>query len=572
MASGLPSFVVPARGSGRYVHGMLDTKPAIVLVGNSHSNHLIDEFSRYDRDYDVRWAATAADADRLASELGEQGVPVALFVTESVLTDSAITAAVDRWRRTVPTARRVVVVHRDRVLADREALVADLATNHFDALLVIPQGKRDEEFHSAITDLLSDWGATVAGPEAEWVQIVALGDEPVTVEIRHFLDRSGYPYKLYAPDSFVGRAILAVMGGDRLPVVKAPVSGTLFAPASAADVAAEIYGRPDELPEGTVLDLVIVGAGPAGLAAAVYGASEGLATMAVESDAVGGQAGTSSMIRNYLGFERGISGMRLAQRALSQAMKFGSWFFVGAGATGITVGDSQRPHIVHTQRGDLQARSVVLATGVTYRRLDVPEIEELVGQGVYYGSAVSVAREMQGGQAIVVGGGNSAGQSALHLARFAEDVTVIIRRSGLEETMSQYLIDEIAANPRVRVLASSQVIGGGGEGRLTYVEVQDLVSGTVQRHEADGLFLLLGADPHCAWLPEQVALDERGFVLTGRDVPRESWRDGLPPDELATTVPGIFAVGDVRSGSMKRVASAVGEGASVIPMVHRWLS
>lgn len=278
------------------------------------------------------------------------------------------------------------------------------------------------------------------------------------------------------------------------------------------------------------------------------------------------------MIRNYLGFERGISGMRLAQRALSQAMTFGAWFYVGAGAKGINIGNADQPHVVHTQRGDLRARSVVIATGVTYRRLDIPEIEALVGQGVYYGSAVSVAREMQGGRAIVVGGGNSAGQSALHLARFAESVILMVRRPGLEETMSQYLIEEIAANPRVEVMVSSQVIGGGGEGRLTQVDVQDLTTGVVERREVNGLFLLLGADPHCEWLAASIATDDRGFILTGRDLPQEMWIDGVPPEELATNVPGIFAVGDVRSGSMKRVASAVGEGASVVPMVHRWLA
>ncbi|MEI2715744.1 MAG: FAD-dependent oxidoreductase [Candidatus Nanopelagicales bacterium] len=550
---------------------MSESAPAIILVGNSHSARLLEEFGRYANDYDVRWVATATDADVLAQELVGQGRQVALFVAESVLTDAAVTDALDSWRRIVPTARRVVVVHRTRVLADRESLVRDLATNHVDALLLIPQGKRDEEFHSAISDLLSDWGSTVAGPEAEWVQIVATGDEPVTVELRQFLDRSGYPYKVYAPGSFTGRALLALMRSSELPIVKTPVTGTLFVPTSAADLAAEIYGRPDELPEGTVLDLVIVGAGPAGLAAAVYGASEGLRTMAVESDAVGGQAGTSSRIRNYLGFERGISGMRLAQRALSQAMTFGAWFFVGSGAASITVGRSGEPHVVHTERGPVTARAVVIATGMDYRRLEVPDVEALVGQGVYYGSAVSAAREMEGRNVIVVGGGNSAGQSALHLARFAESVTIVVRRPSLEETMSQYLIDEIAANPRVRLRTSAQIVGGGAQDRLRYLDIKDLATGTVDRHEVDGLFLLLGADPHCGWLPDEIALDDHGFVVTGRDVPVDGWIDGVPPDELATSVPGIFAVGDVRSGSMKRVASAVGEGASVIPMVHRWL-
>lgn len=551
---------------------MAHADPTIMLVGSTQSNRLIDEFTRYRHDYDVRWAATAAQAAVLAAECLADGGQVAMFVSEAELPDAPIQEALADWRAAVPTAQRVVLLHRDRIVADRAQLVADLAANRFDALLVLPAGKRDEEFHTAITELLSDWSATVAGADNEWVQIVARGDEPLTVDLRDFLDRTGYPHKTYSPDSLVGRSVLAASRQAQLPIVRIPITGLVLAPTSVSDLAAGIYGRPDELPEGTVLDLVIVGAGPAGLAAAVYGASEGLRTIALEKDAVGGQAGTSSSIRNYLGFERGISGMRLAQRALSQAMQFGAWFYVGAQATAITPGDATHPHVVHTLRGDVSARAVVLAMGVTYRRLGVPAVEDLLGRGVYYGSAMSAARELSGARAIVVGGGNSAGQSALHLARFADEVTIMVRRDGLQATMSQYLIDQIEANPRVRVLTSSRIVdGGSADGRLAYVEVEDVTNGSVTRHAVQGLFLLLGADPHCDWLPEGIALDSHGFVLTGRDTPRETWIDGVPPEELATTIGGIFAVGDTRSGSMKRVASAVGEGASVVPMVHRWL-
>ncbi|MDQ1246084.1 MAG: thioredoxin reductase [Actinomycetota bacterium] len=551
---------------------MLTTNPAIILVGSRQSNRLLEEFGRYQSDYDVRWAANAAEASVLADEQAAGGGQVALFVTEAELPDLPIQEALEQWRSTFPSARRVVLLHRERLVADRAALVADLAANRYDALLLLPSGKRDEEFHTAITELLSDWGATVAGVENEWVQIVARGDEPLTAELRDFLDRSGYPHRTYAPESLVGRSIIAACREDRLPLVRTPITGMVLAPTTVGDLAAGIYGRPDELPEDSVQDLVIIGAGPAGLAAAVYGASEGLGTIALEKDAVGGQAGTSSMIRNYLGFERGISGMRLAQRALSQAMRFGAWFFVGADVTGITPGDHDRPHVVHTERGYVVARAVVLAMGVTYRRLEVSSVEELLGRGVYYGSAVSAARELQGARAIVVGGGNSAGQSALHLARFADKVTIMVRRDGLQDTMSQYLIDEIAANPRVHLLTGSQIVAGGGEGgRLRWVDVANTSDGAVTRMDVDGLFLLLGAEPHCQWLPEGIALDDYGFVLTGRDVPRALWVDDTPPADLGTSIGGIFAVGDVRSGSMKRVASAVGEGASVVPMVHRWL-
>lgn len=551
---------------------MTNANPSIILVGSRQSSRLLEEFGRYENDYDVRWARSAAEASVLADERKAAGGQVALFVSESDLPDLPIRAALEQWRATFPSARRVVLVHRDRLVAERAELVAELAANRYDALLLLPSGKRDEEFHTAITELLSDWGATVAGVENEWVQIVARGDEPLTAELRDFLDRSGYPHKTYTPESLVGRSILAASREDRLPQVRTPITGMVLVPESVSDLAAGIYGRPDELPEESVQDLVIIGAGPAGLAAAVYGASEGLVTIALERDAVGGQAGTSSMIRNYLGFERGISGMRLAQRALSQAMRFGAWFYVGADVTGITPGADGEPHVVHTARGYVVARAVVLAMGVNYRRLGVPSVEELLGRGVYYGSAISAARELSGAKAIVVGGGNSAGQSALHLARFAAEVTIMVRRDGLQETMSQYLIEEIEANPRVRVLTSSCVVDGGGDaGRLGWVDVENVADGTVSRMDVDGLFLLLGAEPHCEWLPEGIALDDYGFVLTGRDIPRERWVDDTPPAELATSIGGIFAVGDVRSGSMKRVASAVGEGASVVPMVHRWL-
>ncbi|MFI5427979.1 NAD(P)/FAD-dependent oxidoreductase [Aeromicrobium sp. UC242_57] len=327
------------------------------------------------------------------------------------------------------------------------------------------------------------------------------------------------------------------------------------------------HGSPDALGADHVADLLIIGAGPAGLAAAVYGASEGLGTVVLDAEAVGGQAGTNSMIRNYLGFPRGVSGMRLAFRARLQATRFGARMFTGRAVTGLRVGDL---HEVSYDDGVLRARSVLIACGVRYRRLGVPGLETLVGMGVYYGAATSVAREMEGRDVFIVGGGNSAGQAALHLARFARSVTIVVRRASLAETMSAYLIDEISTQRRITVCTGARVVDGGGEGRLQWIELSS--DGSRRRLDADGLFLLLGAEPGCDWLPDVVSRDEDGFVLTGRDVPKELWRDGMPPAPLETSVPGVFAAGDVRSGSMKRVASASGEGAGAVSQVHAHLA
>jgi thioredoxin reductase (NADPH) len=292
----------------------------------------------------------------------------------------------------------------------------------------------------------------------------------------------------------------------------------------------------------------------------------------LEAEAIGGQAGTSSMIRNYLGFPRGVSGMRLAQRARNQALRFGTQFFTGQVVEELRLGLGGGPHVLCTDSGDVQARSVVIASGIAYRKLRVEPIEELVGAGVHYGAAMTAAREMEDQDVFVVGGGNSAGQAAVHLSRFARSVTLLVRRPDLHATMSSYLIGEIEYNPRITVRTCTSVVDGGGDGRLEWLGLHDVRTGETERVPAYGLFLLLGAEPRCDWLPPEVARDQHGFVLTGRDVPREHWLDGLPPPSLATTVPGVFAAGDIRSGSLKRVASASGEGASVVPLVHAWLA
>jgi thioredoxin reductase (NADPH) len=548
-----------------------DDRPVILLVSEEHADYLLDEFGRYARDYDLRTATSAAESAQVVK--GLDGQPLALLVTESVLPDADVLEMFHRLRKYVPTCRRVIAAHWDRFRQDAEALRPGLAKGKYDAYLLMPRGHRDEEFHTAICELLSDWNQTSSPPVVESLRVVSPTSDGLTLAVRDFLDRIGVPHLVHHPDSDVGREILARLGGKGPPAY--PVverwGGEPYVATSVHDVAISIYGRPDEIDVDSVADLVVVGAGPAGLAASVYAASEGLRTVTIEAEAIGGQAGTSSMIRNYLGFPRGISGMRLAQRARNQAIRFGTQFFTGWPATGLEIGGLGEPHVVRTDGGDVRARAVVVATGVTYRKLGVAAIDAMVGSGVNYGAAMTAAREMEGLDVYVVGGGNSAGQAAIHLSRFARSVTVLVRRPDLRATMSSYLIGEIEFNPRITVEGCRRVVDGGGDGRLEWIEVEDTRTGSLTRRETGGLFLLLGAVAHCDWLPQEVARDPNGFVLTGRDVPSTAWRDGLPPDTLATTVPGIFAAGDIRSGSMKRVASASGEGASVVPLVHAWL-
>lgn len=553
----------------------VDTEtPSILVVSREHADTLLDEFGRYRRDYDLHAAATAIEAITVLSRLRSEGRPVALIVTESVLPDMNLLEALGTWRSIVPTARRLVVIHWSRFGADHVALRPALQKGKFDTYLVMPRGVRDEEFHHAVTEMLSDWGATVAAPVVDTVRIITPETTPLSMAIRDFLDRMGMPNRTYPPDSPQGREALALVEGEvRFPVVHSlrnSAEGVIM-PTSVHDVAVLIYGNPSDIEIDTVVDLAVVGAGPAGLAAAVYAASEGLSTVVLESEAIGGQAGTSSMIRNYLGFPRGISGMRLAQRARTQAVRFGARFFTGWAVDELVPGASGRPHRLITAGGEVRARSVLISTGVAYRRIGVSALEDLVGVGVHYGAAMSAAREMDGRDVFVVGGGNSAGQAAVHLSRFARSVTIVIRRPELAETMSQYLINEISYNPRIAVRACCEVVDGGGEGRLDWLVLRDRDTGVEDRCEAGGLFLLLGAAPNCDWLPDAVDRDENGFVLTGRDVTKDRWAGGLPPANLATTVPGVLAAGDIRAGSMKRVASASGEGASVVPLVHAWL-
>lgn len=549
-------------------------RPVILLVTDAQRDVLEAEFrARYDRDYDIHVVTSAAQAYERTAQVLAGPQQLAMVASQYTVADAGVLEIQRHMQAVVPTARRVALLARGEFGDHLEEMRRASLERDLDTYLLIPQGPRDEEFHTALLELLSEWGWTVAQPLVSAVDIVTDGSDREVTGIRDLLGRLGVPCRVLEPDDEDALAILEQAGADaEYPTVRV-FNGRVLTAATAAAVNEALYSGFDAIPEGSIADVAVIGAGPAGLAAAVYAASEGLDTVVLESDAIGGQAGSSSMIRNYLGFPRVISGMRLAQRSRTQASRFGAKFYSGRPATRVEPGPADEPEHHHVQIGDthLCARTVVIATGVAYRRLDSPAINDLIGVGVHYGAATSMAREMQDRDVFVVGGGNSAGQAAVHMAKFASSVTTLVRRASIAETMSDYLVREVAATPNISVQTRTRVVDGGGAGRLEWIELEDIDSGTMQRTPADGLFCLLGAQPSCGWLPQELARDDHSFILTGRDVPQDAWVDGLPPASLETTVSGVFAVGDVRAGSMKRVASAAGEGASVLPLVHAHL-
>ena len=335
----------------------------------------------------------------------------------------------------------------------------------------------------------------------------------------------------------------------------------------------EAWGIPTSLPEtDRQYDLLVVGAGPAGLAAAVYAASEGIRTLVVERAAIGGQAGTSSLIRNYLGFSRGLSGAELAQRGYQQAWVFGARFLLTRPVEHLAWDGQDFVAQVH-QVGEVRARAVIISSGVSYQRLGLTSLEVLNGKGVYYGTSVTAAQALSGLQVAVVGAGNSAGQAALHLAKYCASVHLLVRGPDLGRRMSAYLVHAVRAHPAIKVHLSTEVVDGGGDGKLEYVVIHDRATGQDEHLRLESLFVMIGARPWTEWLPHEVQRDEHGFVLTGAESATSSmWKLDRLPQPHETTVPGVFAIGDVRRGSVKRVASAVGEGSVVVSEVHQFLS
>ena len=527
---------------------------------------------RYGSDYQVVCADSADDPPRLLARFRDDRRLVSIVLASQRMSQGTGTQLLAQVREFHRTAKRLLLIDWGYG-PPPEPILQAIALGHIDAYVAGPVTVPDERFHRAVTELLEEWARSHL-PRFEAVRVVGEERSARSHEIRDLLDRNAVPSGFYPVGTGRGEALLQQAGvaASAVPVILLFNGRVLVQPTNAE--VAEALGM-KTAPGAGLYDVAVIGAGPAGLAAAVYGASEGLSTVVLEPEAIGGQAGTSSQIRNYLGFPAGVSGADLAVRAYTQAWNFGAEYVYGNPAIGLR---ARGPERVVTVRGGGQVRSraVVIATGVSYRRLGIASLDRLAGAGVVYGAATSEATAPKDREVFVVGGANSAGQAAVHLARYAARVTLLVRGGSLAEGMSDYLVTQIASTPNIAVRHNVAVTGGGGTDCLESLTLQDRVSGTTQTVPAAAMFVLIGAEPRTQWLPDHIARDQRGFVVTGTDLlaagaPPRGWPLRRLPMLLESSLPGVFAAGDVRRGSVKRVAAAVGEGSTVIRLIHDYL-
>ena len=523
---------------------------------------------RYGAEYRVLSATSAAQALDLLGSLALRTDPVALIVSDQRMPEMTGIELLGESQTLAPEAKRLLLT----AYADTDVAIAAINDIGLDYYLLKPWDPPEDRLYPVTDDLLEDWRR--AHPEVtNDVQVVGDRWSDRTHELKTFLARNHVPYRWYDVErDEEGARLFGLAGGERpdLPLVLVPDRGPLRAPTLRE--AAEALGLHVEA-QHPLYDVCIVGGGPAGLAAGVYAASEGLSTVIVEREAPGGQAGQSSSIENYLGFPKGLSGSDLAQRALAQVSRFGAELVLAREVVGLEQRGTVRAVLLEGG-GEVEARSVVVSTGVSYRRLDAEGMDRLQGKGIYYGATAAEAAQTEGDLVYVVGGANSAGQAALNFARHAKQVTLVVRGPDLLATMSTYLVDRITAAPNITVRCGTQVAAAHGDTHLERLTLAE--RGTDQREdvEASWMFAFIGASPRTDWLGGSVARDGHGFVLTGPEVTTSDtpWGLARAPFALETSVPGVFAAGDVRLESMKRVASAVGEGAMSIYLVHRYLA
>jgi thioredoxin reductase (NADPH) len=562
------------------------SEQAAILLVDAEDPTVADQlYRRYGADYEVIVERSAALGLQRLISLRDSGRDVAMILADKWLADGPGIDFLAAAQTVRPDARRAVLLSSDDAYGSGSARTDDIARatalGEVHGFLVKPVVDPDEQFHHAIAEFLDDW-ARQHRPRFEVISIVGDRWSEVSHGFRDHLERSSIPFGFYEPDSPEGRALMQRAGSTGPLPIAILHDGRVFVQPTAIDII-DALGSSMADETTTTFDVIVVGAGPAGLAAAMYAASEGLQVLVVETEVIGGQAGRSSLIRNYLGFPRGLSGAALAQRACLQALSFGAKFLIARTATGLrteadvrvlTIEESfgveqQRAVVRVAQRFELRSRAVVLATGVSYQRMGIESIDAFVGRGVFYGAATTEAQAMRGEEVFIVGGANSAGQAATYLARFAAQVTLLVRGSSLAKGMSDYLVREIEAAPNITVRLNIEVVAAQGDHRLRSLVIRDRLAGSTERATAAALFVLIGAAPRTAWLPADLKRDERSYVLTGAALGAGSSDAPISPFE--TSLPGVFAVGDVRADSVKRVASAVGEGSVAIRDIHEYL-
>jgi len=523
---------------------------------------------QYGAEYRIMRAASGQAALDTLAQVKPRQEPVALIVSDQRMPGMTGVDFLERSREIYPEARRVLLT----AYADTEAAIQAINSARINYYLNKPWDPPEEKLYPVLNDLLEDWKAGFK-PPFEGLRVIGSRWSLQDHQLRSFLSRNHVPYRwmdIAANEEAAKLLVEKNLKPEQLPAVLFP-DGTTMPGAEPDALAARVGLRTQATQE--FYDITVIGAGPAGLAAAVYGASEGLKTLVIEPDAPGGQAGSSSRIENYLGFPSGVTGAELGRRAHVQATRFGAEFLTQR-AVGLRV-DGQYRFVKLADGREVSSHVVLLASGVQYRRLTIPGAENLTGCGIYYGAALVEAASCRDEEVYVVGGANSAGQAALHFAKFARTVTMLVRGPGLTATMSKYLIDEIERTSNIVVATGTQVITAEGNGHLEGLCLKGPKGEFKVR--ANSLFVFIGAEPGVDWLPPSILRDEKGFVLAGPDLRRdgkmpESWKETREPFLLETSVPGVFVAGDLRHGSIKRVASAVGEGSIAVQFAHQYLA
>jgi thioredoxin reductase (NADPH) len=549
------------------------SKPTILTVDDDPQVSAAitrDLRKQYGSDYRVVPATSGPQALDVLTKVALRGQPVALIVSDQRMPQMTGIEMLEQARLHAPSAKFLLLT----AYADTDVAIKAINDIGLDYYLLKPWDPPEQRLYPIVDDLLDDW--VRANPDqATGIQVIGDRWSDRSYEIKTFLARNHVPYRWYDVERDAeGQRLRDLANADPLdlPLVLIPDGETLRSP-STLDLAGALGLR--TAAEQPLYDLCIVGGGPAGLAAAVYGASEGLSTVIVEREAPGGQAGQSAAIENYLGFPKGLTGSDLAQRAVAQVVRFGAEMVLAREVTGLQTRGPVHAVLLDGS-GEVEARAIIVAPGVSYRRLEAAGLETFTGRGVYYGANAADANQCEGDEVYIVGAANSAGQAALNMARFAKRVVLVVRGASLDATMSSYLIERISAAPNIDLRCRTEVVACRGSGHLESLTLADRDTGKEEEVASSLLFVFIGASPRTDWLGQSIARDEKGFIITGQDLlsPAVSpaWSLARAPFALETSVPGVFAAGDVRLDSMKRVASAVGEGAMSVHLVHRYLA